>query len=97
MKEIDRGAFFDVNLTVSEGGYFNPRSSVEWSTSCHRAAMCKFYYITEGRCEITIEGEKYTATAGDWFFIPARTEHSYHNFDGEPFTKYWMHFEITPT
>ena len=59
--------------------------------------MNKFYYITEGSCEITINGTVYEAKAGEWFFIPARVEHSYHNYQGKPFSKYWMHFDLSPS
>lgn len=97
MKTAENRIFFDLNLTVTEGGYFKSRADVDWSMSTHPSPMCKFYYITKGTCEITIEGETYTARAGDWFFIPAKTPHSYHNFKGRPFEKYWMHFDISPT
>ena len=96
MKKSDASGFFDVNVSVSEGGYFSPKQSVDWSTKTHRAGMSKFYYITEGSCEIIINGKKYIARAGDWFFIPSRTLHSYRNFRGKPFSKYWMHFDLSP-
>ena len=96
MKTVDASSLFDVNISVSEGGYFSPKPSVDWSTKTHRAGMSKFYYITDGSCEIVINDKKYTARAGDWFFIPARTLHSYRNFRGKPFSKYWMHFDLSP-
>ena len=96
MKEIDNRTHFDLNLTVTEGGYFKPGADVDWSLPTHSSPMCKFYYITKGSCEITIENATYTARAGDWFFIPARAPHSYHNFKGRLFEKYWMHFYISP-
>lgn len=96
MNVTENSNFFDLNLTVTEGGYFKPKADVDWSMMTHSSSMCKFYYITKGSCEIAIEGVTYTTRAGDWFFIPARTSHSYHNFDGRPFEKYWMHFYISP-
>ncbi|MBO5879117.1 MAG: helix-turn-helix domain-containing protein [Clostridia bacterium] len=86
----------NLNITVTEGGLFKPAHSVEWSTKNHTAVMNKFYFITDGRCKITIEGNSYTATRGDWFFIPAGTPHSYSNFPGEKFSKYWLHFYLNP-
>ena len=96
MKETDNRIFFDLNVTVTEGGYFKPKADVEWSMAEHSSPMCKFYYITKGTCEISIEGETYVARAGDWFFIPGKTPHSYHNFKDKPFEKYWMHFYVSP-
>ena len=96
MKSVDATRLFDVNVSVSEGGYFSPKPEVDWSTKTHRAAMSKFYYITGGSCEIVINGKRYTARAGDWFFIPAKTVHSYHNFRDKPLSKYWMHFDLSP-
>lgn len=96
MNALDNRSYFDLNLTVTEGGYFKSKADVDWSMAMHSSAMCKFYYITKGTCEITIEDVTYTARAGDWFFIPARTPHSYHNFNGVVFEKYWMHFYISP-
>ena len=86
----------DFNITVTDGGFFSAHPTVDWSMRTHPSPMSKFYYITEGRCRITIDGREYSAKAGDWFFIPARVEHSYNNYVGEPFKKYWMHFELYP-
>ena len=87
---------FNLNITVTDGGFFNPGPTVDWSLKNDKAPISKFYYITDGSCEITIEGKNYIARAGDWFYIPARVEHSYHNFPGKPFKKYWMHFDTYP-
>lgn len=92
----DAHTSFNLNVTVTDGGFFNAGGSVNWSLKNDRAPSSKFYFITEGKCEITVEGKTYTASAGDWFFIPARVEHSYHNFPGVPFKKYWMHFDLYP-
>lgn len=87
---------FNMNLTVTDGGFFNAVDWVDWSIKDHGAPISKFYYVTDGEFEITIEGKTYKAVAGDWFFIPARVEHSYHNFPSIPFKKYWMHFDVYP-
>jgi len=92
----DSSLNFNVNLTVTDGGFFDAGTAVDWSLKNHSAPISKFYYVTDGEFEITIEGKTYTAKAGDWFFIPARVEHSYHNFPGVPFKKYWMHFDLYP-
>ena len=43
-----------------------------------------------------MEDRCYTARAGDWFFIPAGTRHSYTHLPGESFEKHWIHFELYP-
>ena len=96
MAENKSAVFFNPNVTVTDGGYFSAGASVNWSMKPHPAPMAKFYFFTEGECEITVAGVTYKAKAGDWFFIPARVEHSYHNFSGTPFKKYWMHFDLYP-
>ena len=53
MNALDNRSYFDLNLTVTEGGYFKPKADVDWSMAMHSSAMCKFYYITKGTCEIT--------------------------------------------
>lgn len=78
------------------GGNFKIPSNGVWQYGNHRFEQNKFYFITHGSCTITIEGKKYTGHAGDWFFIPARTQHKYNNNKGEIFSKYWMHFDIYP-
>lgn len=96
MTDLNSVGFFSISASVSDGGYFKPAPKVDWSMREAADPTCKFYYITEGECEITVNGKSYAARAGDWFFIPARVKHSYHNFIGKPFAKYWMHFEIYP-
>ncbi len=84
------------NAVYNLGGYFSIPAGGNWSLNTCSFEQCKFYFITEGSCVITIEGTEYTAYAGDWFFIPARTRHSYHNIKDAPFSKYWMHFDLYP-
>ena len=96
MAENKSVVFFNPNVTVTDGGYFIAGPSVNWSMRTHAAPISKIYFITEGECEITVHGATYKAKAGDLFFIPARVEHSYHNFAGTAFKKYWMQFELYP-
>lgn len=54
----------------------------------------KFYYITDGECEINIEGKCYRGEKGRWFFIPSQTRHSFSHISKNYVTKYWIHFEM---
>ncbi|MBO7762712.1 MAG: helix-turn-helix domain-containing protein [Clostridia bacterium] len=85
----------NVNITVTDGGYFRPDEGMEWRLQTHAAGICKLYYIKEGACRITIEGHPYEGRPGALFFIPAGTRHSYEILR-RPFAKYWMHITITP-
>lgn len=96
MAENKSTVFFNPSVTVTDGGCFAAGASVDWSAKTHPAPMAKLYLFTEGECEITVAGTTYEAKAGDFFFIPARVEHSYHNFPGKPFKKYWMHVDLYP-
>ena len=78
------------------GGYYSIPAGTGWTCATHRFEQCKFYFITEGSCHINIDGTDYTGKAGDWFFIPSGTAHSYENDSSAPFAKYWMHFDIYP-
>lgn len=86
----------NLNMVYNMGKYFVCSENRLWAKSNHTFSQCKFYYITRGRCTITIAGEKYTAKAGDWFFIPSGCEHSYSSISGTAFEKYWIHFDIYP-
>lgn len=88
--------FANLNMVYISGNYFKPGPDRIWTQKNFSFTLNKFYYITKGRCLLTIDGVEYTAVKGDWFFIPAGTVHSYANFPGEPFEKHWMHFDIYP-
>lgn len=88
--------FVNFNAVYNFGGYFSIPAGDNWSLNTCCFEQCKFYFITEGSCVISIEDTEYTAHAGDWFFIPAKVRHSYHNVKDATFSKYWMHFDLYP-
>lgn len=88
--------FCTFNAVCNLGGFFSIGTGEHWSIYPHTFEQCKFYYVTEGACVITVEDTEYTAKAGDWFFIPAGTRHAYRNISTAPFQKYWMHFDLYP-
>lgn len=96
MNHLQDVYFSNLNTVSNLGGFFSAPAGKVWQYSSHTFAQNKFYFVTEGSCTIVINGEKYTATAGDWFFIPANATHSYANHNEKLFQKYWMHFDIYP-
>ncbi len=87
----------NLNATAHNGGFISFLPEDYWKSDFDCFHQNKFYCITRGRCTITIEGTTYHATAGDWFFIPVQTVHSFEKSDDDLFEKYWMHFDIYPT
>ena len=97
MKSLQDIYFSNLNAVCNIGGFFSLPEGGSWfHPEMHQFAQNKFYFITEGSCRITIRDKEYIATAGDWFFIPSNTPHSYSDIDGKHFEKYWMHFDLYP-
>lgn len=96
MNDLQDIYFTDLNVVGSIGGRFLAPEGKDWSCSTHRFIQNKFYFITKGSCHLQIEGRDYVAQAGDWFFIPSGTPHSYYNHKEKVFQKYWAHFDVYP-
>ena len=96
MKFLQDIYFTNLNVVYNIGGFFSIKEGADWSYGEHVFEQCKFYFITEGECVIYIKDKRYDAKAGDWFFIPAGTVHSYYNIKNKPFKKFWMHFDLYP-
>ncbi|MBE6589006.1 MAG: AraC family transcriptional regulator [Ruminococcaceae bacterium] len=87
----------NLNATIHNGGFISFFPEDYWKSDFDCFNQNKFYCITRGSCTITIAGNRYHATAGDWFFIPRQTVHSFEKDDDDLFEKYWLHFDIYPT
>lgn len=96
MEYLQQAYISNLNVVCGEGGFFRLQQGQQWQLDNGADVMNKFYYITRGNCRIVMEGESFLAEAGDWFFIPAETTHSYTNLPGEPLEKYWIHFDLYP-
>ncbi len=96
MTELYDIFFTNLNAVCHLGDYFKATAETVWIQNEHRFSQNKFYCITKGRCQISVNGKSYLASSGDWFLIPANTLHSYRSL-GVPFEKYWMHFDLYPT
>ncbi len=97
MKSLQEIYFSNLNAVCNTGGEFLCPPDFFWQTGTHTFEQNKFYFITDGKCSITVNGREYTAQAGQWFFIPAGTPHCYHNLKECAFEKYWMHFDLYPS
>ena len=86
----------NLNAVVRIAEHFVCDVNDVWANEKAEFEQNKFYCITKGRCVIKINGKEYHGKAGDWFFIPANTPHSYYNLQDEPFEKYWFHFDLYP-
>lgn len=97
MKALQDIYFSNINAVCNTGGKFCCHPEYLWECATHTFDQNKFYFIINGKCNITINGKKHIARAGQWFFIPAGTPHSYSAFKGQCFEKYWMHFDLYPS
>lgn len=97
MKTLQELYFNNLNATCNAGVYFSCPAEFSWECGTHVFEQNKFYFVTEGTCSITIWDKEYTVHPGQWFFIPAGVQHSYHSFKGCAFRKYWMHFDLYPS
>ena len=88
--------FSNLNAICHTGGHFSIGCGDVWQLPLSRFAQNKFYYIKSGRCAVHINGQSYSGIPGRWFFIPAGTLHGYSNDSSMPFSKYWMHFDLSP-
>lgn len=87
----------NVNLICRLGGYFAAAPNSSWQLATTVFEQSKFYYITGGSCHIRILDQVFSAKEGDWFYIPANTEHGYFPDKKLPMQKYWMHFDLYQT
>lgn len=97
MDALDKLYCSNINATCHTGGFFAPSKKTAWKQPyTHTFVQNKFYFITKGSCIITIDGTTYETCAGEWFFIPSGTPHSYSKKEDTTFEKYWMHFDFFP-
>lgn len=89
--------FSNLSAVINAGGFLSIGPGSDWHLEPgRRFNQNKFYFITEGACEISIDGVSYRGEPGSWFFIPAGAPHGYQNQEDGYFQKYWMHFDLHP-
>lgn len=72
------------------GGYFKANS--KWNTT-EKLKVNKFYYVTDGEFELSIDNKTYIVKKGQLVMIPADLKHSYKLTEKEHMKKHWCHFE----
>lgn len=80
------------SLYVTDIGYY-PKAKFHYRERPHGAEQHIFIYCHEGRGETTIQKNKYSIEAGDFFIIPMKAAHFYAADEHSPWTIYWMHFK----
>lgn len=66
----------------------------KWRGYNQNCVYSKFYYITDGECEIKVGETAYHGLPGRLFFIPAGTKHSFYHINDNYLTKHWIHFKL---
>ncbi len=84
----------NLNMIFRDGCYFSIDAGRSWQESEKTFHQHRFYYIKSGKCTIRINGKSYTGIPGRWFFIPAGATYSYQNDTTQPFSKWWLHFDL---
>lgn len=96
MDNLADAFFSNINAVYRVGGYYCAAPGTDWVITDDIFGQNIFYFITEGSCTVTVNKKTFTGTAGDWFFIPAGAQYSYHNMNNKTFAKYWFHFDLYP-
>lgn len=91
--EIRETNLLNLNMIFRDGVYYSIGPGRVWQETEKTFHQHRFYYITEGKCTICINGQSYVGIPGRWFFIPAGASYSYHS-DTPTFSKYWLHFDL---
>lgn len=84
--------FSDFNLCYLEGDCLKVPEI--WGEKNTTHLYTKIYYIIEGECELIIKDLVYTAKAGDFFYIPEGTKHSFRSINDNRVKKYYFHFSL---
>lgn len=84
--------FANLFIVYYFGSYIHLDES--WHGYNQTCVYSKFYYITEGECEIKVGDTAYPGIPGRLFFIPAGTKHSFYHINDNYITKHWVHFKM---
>lgn len=88
--------FANLNVIYRTGGHFYMPKGTDWRRQNILFDQNKFYFITNGKCHITVKDKVFEGRPGYWFFIPANTPHSYYNDPSLDFGLYSIHFDLYP-
>ena len=79
-----------LQVQYSTGGYI--KATTKWQNT-EKIKLNKFYYVTDGEFELTIENKVYIVKKGQLVLIPGDVKHSYKLTEKEHMHKHWCHFE----
>lgn len=96
MNDFADAFFSNINAVYRIGGHYSISAGTDWVIYDDIFGQNIFYFITEGNCSVTVNGNTFKGSPGDWFFIPAGAQYSYNNDNSKPFAKYWFHFDLYP-
>ncbi len=79
-----------IQVQYITGRYF--KATTKWNNT-EKLKLNKFYYVTDGEFELTIEDKVYIISKGDLVLIPCDVKHSYKLTSKKHMRKHWCHFE----
>ncbi len=82
------------SLYITDIGYY-PKAKFHYRERPHGADQHILIYCLEGSGWVKIGKTTYTVEAGDFFFVPIKTAHTYASDEKNPWTIYWTHFKGT--
>jgi len=85
--------FATMQLNLLIGGFFKYVS--KWGNTDYFSKSSKIYFVTEGECEVSLNGEKYIVKKNQMVVLPKGTVQSYAITEKGILEKYWCHFDAT--
>ena len=76
-------------------GFFTRGQYASWGEKDIILTQNKLYFVTDGKCDIILDGIKHTVKKNELVLMPAGVRHSYGYSGNMPLKKYWCHFEAT--
>lgn len=77
---------------ITDMGYY-PQAKYHYRKRLHGIDQNILIYCDEGAGWVRIDDITISITAGDFFIVPANTQHSYAADENHPWTIYWLHFK----
>lgn len=79
-------------MYLTDIGYF-PKASHHYRERPEGVNQYIFFYCTEGKGVISVNGKKYTLHKNEAFCIPKNQSHFYYACDDDPWSILWVHFK----
>ena len=79
-------------LHITDIGYY-PRAKYHYRERKEPISQYVLIYCIEGEGWFSINGERHSVSANQYFILPAYTPHAYGSLPERPWTIYWIHFK----